>query len=77
MTVSLLAIASIMVVGWAFGIVCDRLLTRSTKGFSEPSDEPERHACDTCKYDETNPKDYPCCECAEDDMDLWEAADDN
>ena len=75
MTVSLLAIASIMVVGWAFGIVCDRLLTRSTKGLSEPSGESERHACDTCKYEDTNPNESPCKECAEDDMDLWEPFD--
>ena len=72
-----MALALIMGVSWSFGIVCDRMLTRWIKSLSEPQSEPERHACDTCKYDETNPKDYPCCECAEDDMDLWEAADDN
>lgn len=39
MTVSLLAIASIMVVGWVFGIVCDRVFTVWHKGHSEASDD--------------------------------------
>ena len=69
------ALSLIMAVAWAFGIVCDRLLTRWFHSLSEPQDKPERRACDTCKYEYTNPKEYPCNECAEDDMDLWEATD--
>lgn len=72
-----MALSLIMVVSWAFGIVCDKLLTRWFNSLSESSGEPERHACDTCKYENTNPKESPCKECAEDDMDLWEAANDN
>ena len=70
-----MALSLIMVVSWGFGIVCDKLLTRWLNGLSDPQDKPERHACDTCKYEDTNPKRFPCNVCAEDDMDLWEASD--
>ena len=76
MTVSLLAIASIMVVGWAFGIVCDRLITRWSQGHTEPDNEPEKRSCDTCRYGKVRPQDEPCCDCLQDDdMDLWEPFD--
>ena len=65
------ALCLIMVVAWAFGVFCDRIITRWVNSLKKPHKESERHACDTCKYEYTSPKEYPCNECAEDDMDLW------
>ena len=74
MTVSLLAIASIMVLGWLFGIVCDRLITRWSQGHTEPDNETEKRSCDTCRYGKVRPQDEPCCDCLQDDdIDRWEA----
>ena len=75
MTISLIAIGSVMALCWVFGIVCDRIFTRWFDSLREPQNEPQRHACDTCKYEDTNPNESPCKECAEDDMDLWEPFD--
>ena len=88
MTVSLLAIASIMVLGWLFGIVCDRLLVRWFEGHSEATQdgsedhdrwendpeptEPE-HVCDTCKYNEFNEWYEPCLHCGK-GYEKWEKA---
>lgn len=68
------ALSLIMVVSWVFGAVCDRMITRWFNSLSEPSDEPVRHACDTCRYEDTNPTMSPCRECAEDGIDMWEPA---
>ena len=83
MTVSLLAIASIMVLGWLFGIVCDRLLVRWLEGHSETTQdgsedhdrwegdpEPTRR-CDTCKHDDLTWYDEPCDSCC--GFSRWEA----
>lgn len=69
-----MALSLIMVVSWAFGIVCDKMLTRWFKGLSEPQKTPERRSCDTCKYEYTNPNESPCKECSEDDIDRWTPA---
>lgn len=70
-----IAIASIMVIGWVFGIVCDKLLTRWTKTRKKLNKTFERRSCDTCRYEYTNPNESPCKECADDDIDLWAPAD--
>ena len=83
MTVSLLAIASIMVLGWVFGIVCDRLLVRWCEGHSEATqdgsedhdrweDDPvSTNMCDTCKWDRVPLWNADCYKC--NDYDKWEA----
>ena len=68
------ALSLIMVVSWAFGIVCDKMLTRWIESLSKPQKTPERRSCDTCKYEYTNPNESPCKECADDDIDRWTPA---
>ena len=87
MTVSLLAIASIMVVGWAFGIVCDRLLVRWFEGHSEATqygsedhdrweDDPvPTMPCRGCLHEETSMFDEPCLSCIQ--TSEWEKRDDS
>ena len=85
MIYSLCAIALLMVVGWAFGIVCDRLLIRWSKSHLDTSedgtedhdrweDDPEpTNTCDTCKWDKITVWDAECYHC--NDYDKWEAKD--
>ena len=70
-----MALSLIMGVSLAFGIVCDRMITRWIKSLSKPHKKPERRSCDNCKYEYTNPHDSPCKECADDDIDMWTPAD--
>lgn len=65
------AITAVMVVGWAFGVVCDRMLTHWAKTRKKPNKAAERRSCDNCKYEYTNPNESPCKECADDDIDMW------
>lgn len=69
-----MALSLIMVVSWAFGAVCDRMITRWFKSLYKPQKTPERRSCDTCKYEYTNPNESPCKECADDDIDMWTPA---
>ena len=88
MIYSLCAIALLMVVGWAFGIACDRLLIRWSKSHLDTSedgsadhdrweDDPEptelEHVCDTCKYNEFNEWYEPCLHCGK-NYEKWEKA---
>ena len=68
------ALSLIMVVSWAFGAVCDRMITRWFNSLYKPQKTPERRSCDTCKYEYTNPNESPCKECADDDIDRWTPA---
>lgn len=69
-----MALSLIMVVSWAFGIVCDKMITRWFESLYKPQKTPERRSCDTCKYEYTDPKESPCKECADDDVDMWTPA---
>ena len=69
-----MALSLIMVVSWAFGAVCDRMITRWFNSLYKPQKTPERRSCDTCKYEYTNPNESPCKECADDDIDRWTPA---
>ncbi len=53
----------------AFGVLIGRASKR-IEHKEEPTEE--RHACDTCKWENTRPQDEPCCICVQDDMDMWE-----
>ena len=87
MTVSLLAIASIMVLGWLFGIVCDRLLVRwaqsHTDGSEDATEDHERWEADPvptmpcrgCLHEETSMFDEPCLSCIQ--TSEWEKKDDS
>ena len=68
------ALSLIMVVSWAFGAVCDRMITRWFNSLYKPQKTPDRRSCDTCKYENTNPNESPCKECADDDIDRWTPA---
>lgn len=68
------ALALIMVVSWAFGAVCDRMITRFTNSLKKPKKGRERRSCGNCLYEYTNPHESPCKECADDDIDRWTPA---
>lgn len=72
MTISLIAIASVMAVSWAFGVVCDRIFTRWHKSLTEPSEDTDivRYTCDNCKHKNLSWYDEPCDSCT---GDKWEA----
>lgn len=53
----------------AFGWLLGKLTTHHEE---ETPVEQERHACDTCKYENTKPTEEPCLSCLEDDVDRWE-----
>jgi hypothetical protein len=76
-----LSIAAVMVLGWLFGIVCDRMFIRWAESHSEPPEyadhdrweedpEPTRR-CDTCKHDGLTLYDEPCDSCC--GFSRWEA----
>ena len=74
MTISLIAIASVMAVSWAFGIFCDRMITKWHKSLTEPSEDPDivRYTCDNCKHKNLSWYDEPCESCT---GDKWEEDD--
>ena len=61
------SITAVMALGWAFGVVCDRLLIKWCDGLKTPQEDTEKRTCDNCKYGKTRPQDEPCCECLQDD----------
>lgn len=76
-----IALALVMASAWAFGIFCDRMITKWHKSLAEPSEdadhdrwegdpEPTRR-CDTCKYDGLTWYDEPCDSCC--GFSRWEA----
>ena len=73
MIYALLAIASVLAVGSAFGFAMRGVIAREMR--SKKANEKTRvHSCDGCKYEHTNPNESPCKECADDDIDLWTPA---
>lgn len=69
-----IALSLIMVSAWAFGIFCDRMITRWHKSLAEPQDDPDivRYTCDNCKYKDWSWYDEPCDSCT---GDKWEEDD--
>ena len=69
------SITAVMVLGWLFGIVCDRMFTRWEEGHSEAhQDGSEDHdrweddpvptmPCRGCLHEETSMFDEPCLSC--------------
>ena len=66
-----MALSLIMVVSWAFGAVCDRMITRWFNSLSKPQETPERRSCDNCKHKDKSWYEEPCDECSCGDN--WEA----
>ena len=66
-----IAITAVMVLGWLFGIVCDRMFTRWSGSRSEPPEDPDivRYTCDNCKHKDLSWYDEPCDSCT---GDKWE-----
>ena len=65
------AIAAVMAVSWAFGIVCDRIFARWLNGLKTPSEDPDivRYTCYNCKHKNLSWYDEPCDSCT---GDKWE-----
>ena len=67
------ALTILTVAAWLFGIVCDRLLTGWLQTHDDQHDQdPPRHGCDTCKFSGVDPREEPCVDCANGDIDRWE-----
>jgi len=88
MTISLIAIASVMALCWAFGIVCDRIFTHWLKDRIETNTDADHdrwawdpvptQTCDNCKWRNVSWRDDPCRSCAADDYgSRWEEEDDS
>lgn len=69
-----IALTTLMLSAWAFGIVCDRLLTGWLQTHADQHDQdPPRHGCDTCRFSGVDPREEPCLTCVtDDDIDMWE-----
>ena len=69
MTISLIAIASVMAVSWAFGVVCDRIFTRWIESLKTPSDggseDPDIDLvmCKDCIFRDKTLFEEPCISC--------------
>lgn len=71
MVISLIAIGSVLVVGVAFGFVMRGWFNNITKNSENNHKEDDKRSCDNCKFECTNPNEYPCNECADGDIDYW------
>lgn len=66
-------ITAVMVLGWIFGIFCNRLFSAWLQTHDDQHDQdPPRHGCDTCKFSGVDPREEPCVDCANGDIDRWE-----
>ena len=72
-TLALFAIFAVMVASCGFGYAMHGILDEAKQSHTEPPDEPQGHACETCLYEKVRPTEYPCCDCVTDDIDKWEA----
>jgi len=67
------ALSILMLSAWAFGIVCDKLFTGWLQTHADQHDQdPPRHGCDNCRYANVDPREEPCVDCANGDIDRWE-----
>ena len=67
------AIAALMAVCVAFGYTLRVVLDKAIEDRTGAQEEPDRHSCDTCKYEAVSPTKEPCVDCGDDDLDRWEA----
>ena len=83
MTISLITIASVMALCWAFGIVTDRLFTHWLKDHSEANTDADHdrwerdplptQTCDNCRFRKVQWYAEPCLSCQADDYgSKWE-----
>ena len=74
MILSLLAIALVMAFFFLFGWFMRKAFAEAEKKLLEPQNAPEKHACDTCKYEICSAREEPCIDCVMGDVDRWEEA---
>ena len=83
MTISLIAIGSVMALCWVFGIVCDELFIRWMKDHTEANTDADHdrwehdplptQTCDNCKWRNVHWYAEPCLSCQADDYgSKWE-----